>query len=65
MADLQKPSRPVVHGKNVSVDSITGAVKYALYKVKYIIIKSYSLADGKTFITKDGQQFQVKDPSSE
>lgn len=59
MAELKKPSKPTVNGKTVSVESIVGAVKYTLYRIKYILVKTFALSDESTITTSDGQTFRV------
>lgn len=67
MAELKKPSNPTVSGKTVSVDSIAGAVKYTLYRVRYVLknavdpVINFLLRNGRSLTTKDGLIFTVKD----
>lgn len=64
MAELTKPSAPVVNGKTVFVESVAGAVRYTLYRVRYIlrnVVTGYfKLSDGRSLLTSDGRTFETK-----
>lgn len=59
MAELKKPSLPTVTGKTVSVNTIAGAIKYTLYRVRYIFKSNFRLFDDKMLATRDGAAFLV------
>ena len=61
MAELQKPSTPIVSGKTVSVEAIAGAVKYTLYRVRYVLKTNFGLLDKRFLAASDGAIFKTKD----
>lgn len=64
MATVQKPSTPSINGTVIQTNSVSGAVKYNLYRISFIgELSNFILADGKTLLTKDGKTFLVAEPT--
>lgn len=59
MSELTKPSTPIVNGAQISVEPVTGAVRYNLYKIVYRLASNFVLADGSIIQTSDNKIFEV------
>lgn len=64
MSILDKPSTPIINGSTITINAVPGAVKYNLYKIKYII-GGVIMSDGKLLLTSDNKVVLVKEQGGE